>query len=99
MKAKRVAEYFREKISDLPLEIFSQSPPNAMTTLTPIDNKSAYEITEILKNDYKIYVCPNGGELRDRIFRVAHMGDVDEKYTDVLIYALFDLYKKRGQYK
>ena len=40
---------------------------NAATAL--VTNKiSAYKIFEILKNDYGIWVCPNGGELKERVF-------------------------------
>jgi len=35
----------------------------------------------------------NGGELREVIFRVSHMGDMTKAYTDVLIDALYDYYK------
>ena len=92
-KAKDLAEYFREKIKSLPLKAYSNSMPNAMTTLTPTDGKSAFKIVEDLEKNYKVMVCPNGGELKDVIFRVSHMGDMDEAYVDVLVDALFDYYE------
>jgi aspartate aminotransferase-like enzyme len=46
-----------------------------------------------LEQNYGVVVCPNGGEFRDKIFRVSHMGDMSLKYTDILINALFDYYK------
>ncbi len=95
-KAKDLAEYFREKIKPLPLKAYSDFMPNAMTTLTPTDGKSAFKIVEDLEERYKIMVCPNGGELRDTIFRVSHMGDMDRAYVDVLVDALFDYYEKEA---
>jgi aspartate aminotransferase-like enzyme len=92
-KAKHLAEYFRQKIKPLPLKAYSPFMPNAMTTLTPTDGKSAFQIVEDLEKNYKIMVCPNGGELKDKIFRVSHMGDMDEAYVDILIDALFDYYE------
>ncbi len=92
-KAQNLAKYFRQKIKPLPLKAYTPFMPNAMTTLTPTDGKSAFKIVEDLEKNYKIMVCPNGGELKDKIFRVSHMGDMDEAYVDILVDALFDYYE------
>jgi aspartate aminotransferase-like enzyme len=92
-KAKELAEYFRQSIKDLPLKAYTPYMPNAMTTLTPTDGKSAMDIVDALEDGYKVMVCPNGGAERDLIFRVSHMGDMTKEYTDVLIDALHDYYK------
>lgn len=91
--AKEVAEYFRSSIKNLPLELSSSFMPNAMTTLSPTDGKSALDIVNDLERDYKVMICPNGGDQKDTMFRVSHMGEVSKEYTDVLIDALFDYYK------
>ena len=91
--AKAIAEYFRESIKDLPLKAYTEFMPNAMTTLTPTDGKSAMDIVNALEDGFKVMVCPNGGAERDIIFRVSHMGDMTRAYTDVLINALYDYYK------
>ena len=91
--AKEIAEYFRMSIEKLPLKAYTPFMPNAMTTLTPTDGKSAMDIVNALEEGYKVMVCPNGGAERDIIFRVSHMGDMDKAYTDVLIDALYDYYK------
>lgn len=91
--AKEIAEYFRESIKGLPLKAYTPFMPNAMTTLTPTDGKSAMDIVNDLENNYKVMVCPNGGSQRDIIFRVSHMGNMTKSYTDLLIDALYDYYK------
>jgi aspartate aminotransferase-like enzyme len=91
--AKEMSEYFRESIKALPLKAYTPYMPNAMTTLTPTDGKSAMDIVNGLEEGYKVMVCPNGGKLSDVIFRVSHMGDMTKEYTDVLIDALHDYYK------
>jgi aspartate aminotransferase-like enzyme len=91
--AKAMAEYFRDNIKALPLEAYTPFMPNAMTTLTPTDGKSAMDIVNDLEAKYKVMVCPNGGAERERIFRVSHMGDMNKAYIDVLIDALYDYYK------
>ena len=90
--AKEVANYFRQSIKALPLKEYTPYMPNAMTTLTPTDEKSAMDIVNALEEDYKVMVCPNGGEERDIVFRVSHMGEMTKKYTDILIDALHDYY-------
>ena len=91
--AKEIAAYFRESIKALPLKAYTPFMPNAMTTLTPTDGKSAMDIVNALEEGYRVMVCPNGGTERDIIFRVSHMGEMDKVYTDVLIDALHDYYK------
>lgn len=92
-KIKTLAEDFRSKIEGLPVEITSNSLSNAVTPLHPL-NTSAYRIFSILKDEYGIWVCPNGGELAEKIFRVGHIGELTSNDNDVLIQALKDLYEK-----
>lgn len=92
-KAKDIAEYFRDSIDQLPLKCYIQNMPNAMTTLSPSDGKSASDIVKVLDEKYNVVVAPNGGDLKDKIFRVSHMGAMTKEYTDILIDALYDYYK------
>lgn len=86
--AKRLAQYFRSRIKDLPLEIVGESPSNAVTPLHPTNGMSAYDIFLKLKDEHGIWICPNGGDLKDKVFRVGHMGCLDESDYDKLISAL-----------
>ena len=47
----------------------------------------ANEIFEHLKDEYNIFVCPNGGDLRDTLFRVGHMGSISFVDNDKLVSA------------
>lgn len=87
------AKDFREKIKGLPIHFFSESMSNAATALKT-ENISAYKIFEILKDQYHIWVCPNGGNLKDKVFRVGHMGALTPPDNKVLVDALADLYQK-----
>ena len=87
-KAHGLAEYFRRGIKDLPLEIVSESLSNAVTPLRPTNGMSAYDIFLKLKDEHGIWVCPNGGELKDRVFRVGHMGNLTTDDYDKLVAAL-----------
>ena len=90
-----LARYFREKITNLPFVIPSHSLPNAVTPLSPTSSISAYDIFSVLKDEYSIWVCPNGGDLKEKIFRVGHIGALDYDAYDTLISAFEDL-KRRG---
>ena len=93
-KIKLQADDFRSKIKDLPFEIVTDSMSNALTPLHPL-NASAYDIFLHLKDEYGIWVCPNGGDMKDTVFRVGHFGAQTIEDNDTLIAAFLDL-KTRG---
>lgn len=90
---KELAEDFRKRIQGLPLEITSTSLSNAVTPLHPL-HVSANEVFLKLKDEYGIWVCPNGGELKDTIFRVGHIGNLSIENNKELVSALADLANK-----
>lgn len=92
---RAIALDFRKRIKEFPFMIPSQSLSNAMTPLSPTNGRLANEIYETLKKDYQIIVCPNGGDLATKLFRVGHMGSVSIKDTDTLLHAFRDM-QKRG---
>ena len=67
---------------------------NAVTPLHPL-NASAYDVFLHLKDEYGIWVCPNGGDLADKVFRVGHIGALTIEDNAKLVEALLDL-KARG---
>lgn len=93
-RIKELAEYFRNRIKNYPFEIVSENMSNAVTPLHPLSS-SAYSIFLTLKNEYGIWVCPNGGDMKDTIFRVGHIGYLTHKDYDILFKA-FDDMKARG---
>ena len=92
-RTESLANYFRENIKDLPFEIVSESLSNAVTPIHP-KNASAYDIFLKIKNEYDMWICPNGGDLKDYIFRVGHIGFLTKSDYDKLISAFRDLYSK-----
>lgn len=93
-KTANLAKDFRERIKELPFTLFSNSMSNAVTALHPL-TASAKEIFTILKDEYNIWVCPNGGDLADEVFRVGHIGDLTIEDNKTLIEAMKDM-QKRG---
>ncbi len=91
-----LAKYFRDKLVkyNLPFEIVSESLSNAVTPLHPT-TQSANEIFLKIKDEYKMWVCPNGGSMKDTIFRVGHIGYLQKEDYDKLIAAFIDLREKK----
>ena len=92
-KVKELAEYFREKIQHLPFKIVTDSPSNAVTSLYSLNDR-AYDIFIELKDNYGIWICPNGGDLKNKVFRVGHIGHLTVEDYDKLINAFEDMNKK-----
>lgn len=93
-RTRSLAEDFREKVKGLPFEIASESMSNAVTPLRPTTAK-ATEVFRVLKDEYGIWVCPNGGKLADSLFRVGHIGALTARDNDALVSALEDM-RERG---
>ena len=93
-KVAAQARDFRVKIKDLPFELVSESPANGVTSVHPT-TADAYEIFLKLKDEYGIWICPNGGEMKNTIFRVGHIGALSHDDNTTLVNAFKDL-QKRG---
>ena len=68
----------------------AESPANGVTSVHPID-ANAYTIFELLKDKYEIWICPNGGSLKETVFRVGHIGHLTHEDNTILVNALKDM--------
>lgn len=95
--ARDRAEYFRNAIKELPFKLFSaeKDSSNCVTALCPTKpGVNAHKIFEIIKNEYKIWICPNGGDMAEKVFRVGHIGSISKEEIDTLVDAFKDLVKR-----
>jgi aspartate aminotransferase-like enzyme len=95
-RCAELAQYFRTKIKEfnLPFELVSESLSNAVTPLHPT-TQSAHEIFLKIKDEYGMWICPNGGDMKDTVFRVGHLGFLHKTGYDKLIAAFVDLRNKK----
>lgn len=96
--AKERAEYFRDAIKDLPLRMFTEpkNSSNCVTALCPTkEGVNAHKIFEIIKDEYGIWICPNGGDMAEKVFRVGHIGLISNDEIDMLV-SVFKALIKRG---
>ena len=87
-KAQERALYFRNGIKHLPLKMFvpSEYASNCVTALSPINqNVNAHKVFEIIKDEYDMWICPNGGTMAEKVFRVGHIGSISKEEIDKLI--------------
>jgi aspartate aminotransferase-like enzyme len=89
----RLANFFRNEIVKFPLKIFAKNSSNGITALIPTDGRSAKDIVDYFELKYKIFLCPNGGELSDLVFRVSHMGDMNMNDIELLLIAFKKYYE------
>jgi aspartate aminotransferase-like enzyme len=90
---KEIAQDFRNKIKDFPFNIPSESLSNAATPLQTCGNSSAEDIVMHLVKKYKIFVNPNGSDLKHKLFRVGHIGNLTTEDNDRLIRAFKEMRK------
>lgn len=86
-RVARIAADFRKKIRHLPFSLFARTPSNAVTALEPKNGRPPSWYVDRLR-EKSLYVCPNGGELGDRIFRVGHLGALQPKDNTRLVRAI-----------
>ncbi|MDD3334345.1 MAG: alanine--glyoxylate aminotransferase family protein, partial [Eubacteriales bacterium] len=88
------AAAFRRQIEALPLRLLSQHPSNGVTALCTREGISAHGVFQTLMEEYDLCVCPNGGALKERVFRVGHMGALHGADYQRLLAALHDMNRR-----
>ena len=48
-----------------------------------------------MKDEYGIWICPNGGDMKDIVFRVGHIGALTTDDYDKLIAAFKEMQAKK----
>ena len=93
---KELFEIYKNTLEQMkvPFEIVSESLSNAVTPLHPT-TASAYDIFLKIKDEYGMWVCPNGGSMKDTIFRVGHIGCLHKEDYDKLIETFIDLRERK----
>ena len=68
---------------------------NCVTALMPTKpGVNAHKVFEIIKDEYGIWICPNAGEMAEKVFRVGHIGSIKKEEIDTLISVFKELVKR-----
>jgi len=92
------AQYFRNKINNLPLRMFvdGKNASNCVTALMPTTpGVNAHHVFEVIKDEYDIWICPNAGDMAEKVFRVGHIGCISNEEIDKLVEVFKDLVKRK----
>ena len=81
---KEKCEYFRKKATEIGLKIPNYPLSNMLTPII-CEEVSAYDVIQVLKDKYQIFVNPCGGKLADVLLRVSHIGNTTIADIDDLI--------------
>lgn len=86
--------YFRNKIKKLGFQIPNTYKLSNMLTPVMFDDISAYDVFIELQNKYRIFVNPCGGNLKDKLLRVSHIGNLSIQDIDFLIEKMEEISKE-----
>ena len=95
-RIKNIAQSFRDQISQLPFEFVIKDRKDmsyAVTALRPT-TCGAKKVIECMLHDHDIWLCPNGGDKADEMFRVGHIGNITDEDMACLMSAFKDMQQK-----
>jgi aspartate aminotransferase-like enzyme len=94
-RVEELAHYFRDELekASLPFELFAETPANGVTSLKVLGKTKAHDLFDLIFKKYDIYLCPNGGDLKDVVFRVGHIGSLKKQDYSRLIAVLSEMNK------
>ncbi|MEM7816761.1 MAG: alanine--glyoxylate aminotransferase family protein, partial [Candidatus Aenigmatarchaeota archaeon] len=78
-KFKKMAQATQEASKAIGLEIFSKRPSSSVTAIVSPLGISSKEVVKKLRKEYGISIAAGQGELEEKIFRIAHMGWINEQ--------------------
>jgi len=93
---KKLAVATREAAKALGLKIYSKSPSSAVTGICSPEGIDADAIIKICKTEFGVTFAPGQENLKGKIFRIAHMGGIDEEHTMEALKALEQALAKLG---
>lgn len=76
---KKMAEATREAMHAMGLEIFSSVPSEAVTAVTVPQGIDGDNLVRALRERFNIWIAGGQGKLKGKIFRIAHMGYIEEQ--------------------
>lgn len=76
---KKMSIATQEAAKALGLEVFSKRPSSSLTAICAPAGLNAKELVKKMRKEYGISIAAGQGELEEKIFRIAHMGWINEQ--------------------
>jgi len=100
-----LADATRSGIRAMGLQLFSKAPCNAVTAVSVPDGTSAImeglsgsAIYKKMRDDFGVNIAAGQGELKDKIFRIAHLGYM-EKFDIIIVLSALEMTLDQLGYK
>ena len=86
----RVAQMVRKGINSLGLSLFPQEDhaSNTVTAVNAFDKIDVPKLIQLLQNEYDVVIAGGQGRLAGKIFRIGHLGWVNENDIELVLEAL-----------
>jgi len=78
-KFAKMAQATREAAKALGLKLFSQRPSDSVTAIVSPENIKSSDIVKALRTEFGLSIAGGQDNFKDKIFRIAHMGWINEK--------------------
>ncbi len=91
---KRVAQWTRETVTKMGLEIFPKNPANALTVIRLPEGIDGTKIVETCKKRYGVLLANGQGELRGKIVRIGHMAPQTKTEVKKVLTHLLRVYQE-----
>lgn len=92
-KVNKMADFFRNECKKTGFGIFSKNPANSLTAFTFPDDIPTGKLISALREKYGIQIANGQAQLKDKIARVSHMGDINLNDTAELMKIINSEYK------
>ncbi len=96
LRHRRLAEATRKAIGALGLELFTKSPSNAVTSVYMPQGIDGKNLIKLMRDKYGVTIAGGQGELKGKMFRIAHLGYMNEFDVIVAIAAIEMVLKESG---
>ncbi len=93
---KILAEATRAGITAMGLEIFSKVPSESITVVKAPEGINGQDVVKILREEFGITIAGGQAQLKGKIFRISHMGHLDQWDMIVALAAVERALKKLG---
>ena len=83
-RCAKISKQIRGRMTSLGFKEVSNNPSNAVTAFYMVEGYSARDMFKYLEQK-NIWICPNGGEMADKVFRIGNIGYILQEDIDILI--------------
>jgi len=97
-KYKRMAKATQEAAKTLGLELFSKSPSASVTAICSPQGIKSGDLVKVLRSKYGLSIAGGQAQAKDKIFRIAHMGWINEQDL-IMCFSLLENALKELGYK